>query len=298
MQQVLEKTKPVEIYTPDIEQKYGFNAGFKACCRTLYKRVREDFDAVVAITGEEGISKSTLANHIGFATDKKYTLAKNVLYNPTERGMVDAIKKMPRFSAINGDEAIKILYKQQWWLQTFINMFYRLCRQDNKITILCMPRFAEFNEGFRNHRILLWIHLLDRGFGIAFMKDWNPFTKDPWHTDENDRIVRKYMKGRKLFHISLQRKVNILKKSPNFLDVVTFPDLSPEVRIEYKRLAATNKYKGLDDELRLKTRKTKTQEKLEKRMSIMKGLLKEKTGMSDNQIAKAMGTSRQTASRV
>lgn len=287
-----------EIYAPEIEQRYDFNDGFKACCRELRKRVREDFDAVVAITGEEGISKSTLANHIGFKVDKRYSLEKNVLYSPTEKAMIEAIKKLPRFSAVNGDEAIKILYKQQWWLQTFINKFYRLCRQDNKITILCMPRFSEFNEGFRNHRILLWIHIIDRGLGIAFMKDWNPFTKDPWHTDENERNIRKYMKGQKLYQITLQKKISILQRSQNYLDIITFPDLPEEVRTAYKLMAAKHKYEGLEDELTLGYRKNKRVEKWKKRSNQLKDLVKDKTGMSDKQIAMAIGISRPVVTKI
>src|SRR3972149_1934724 len=185
------------IYLPEMEQKYDFNDNFHHCCRTLRKRVREDYDAVIGITGEEGVSKSTLANWIGFKTDDKYSFEKNCLFSPSPKSMVDSIRNLPRFSTINADEAIKILYKQQWWLQVFINKFYRLCRQDNKISIMCMPRFQEFNEGFRNHRILFWVHLLDRGVGVIWEKDWSPYVKDPWHFDDNQKMLDKMVAKRK-----------------------------------------------------------------------------------------------------
>ncbi len=284
----------VEIYAPKLEQKYDFNAGFKVCCRTLRKHVRDDWDAVLAITGKEGVSKSTCANWIGFKADKGYTLEKNVLYSPNEKEMVEAIKKLPRFGAVNGDEAIKVLYKQRWWLQSFINMFYRLCRQENKITILCMPRFSEFNEGFRNHRIQIWIHLLDRGLGIAFTKDWNPFVKDPWHTDENERMVKKYTKGQKLYQMTLERKISILKRSKNFLDVVTFPDLPEDIRIRYKELAASHKYEGMDAEMTRRGRTNKIVAKLKEDRKFLKDEYKKSTGKSDAQIAQMRGVSRPT----
>jgi len=280
--------KTQQIYLPKLEQKYDFNDGFRSCARTLRKKTREDYDAVVGITGDEGVSKSTLGNWLGFKTDKNYTFEKNCLFSPNEQSMINAIRRLPRFSTVNADEAIKILYKQQWWLQVFINKFYRLCRQDNKISILSMPRFSEFNEGFRNHRILIWIHILDRGIGIVFMKDWNVFTSDPWHMKENEKRIMKYTKRQKYFQVSLERKITILKKSPNFVDRITFPDLTRELRIQYKTMAAKHKYKGMEDELQHGMRRRKIEEKWRKRVAVMKEIIKEEKGWSDKRLAERM----------
>lgn len=284
--EAIEEKKP-SIYMPKLEEKYDFNDGFKACCRVLKKKTREDSDAVVGISGLEGSSKSTLANHIGFHTDKRYTLEKNCLFSPDEDSMVKAIRELPRFSAVNADEAIKILYKQQWWVQVFINKFYRLCRQDNKISILCMPRFSEFNEGFRNHRIQIWIHLLDRGIGVVFMKDWNPFTPDPWNTKKNWKTITSYTKKQKYFHLSLEKKIRILEKSPNFVDVITFPDLNPELRLKYKTLAAQHKYDGMDMDMNKNKRLSAASKRYEERMGKLLRFVMDKTGMNKKQIAEA-----------
>lgn len=255
-------------YTPEIESKYDFNDGFKLCCKVLRKRVREDYDAVVGITGDEGVSKSTLANQIGFGVDDKYNLEINVLYTPNKENMKAAIQNLPRFSAINGDEAIKILYKLRWWspLQIFMNTFYRLCREENKISIFPMPRFSDFNEGFRNHRIMIWIYVLERGLGVAFEKDWSPFAKDPWWMDENQKMIDKYRLGKKMSEFTIERKLHVLQKSRNFLGVITFPDLEPDKRLLYKQLKQQHTYEGIDEEYRegerfVKLRKKSTKEK-------------------------------------
>ena len=257
----------------------------------MRKRVRQDYDAVAAITGDEGVSKSTAANWIGFKTDKNYTLEKNCLFSPNPKELTNAIRNLPRFSTVNADEAIKILYKQQWWLQTFINKFYRLCRQDNKISIMCMPRFTEFNEGFRNHRILFWIHLLDRGIGVVFQKDWSPFSKDPWQFDKNQKSILVSMRSRKFHHIALDTKIKILSRSENFIDVVTFPDLPEEIRIKYKTLAATHKYEGIDEEYAQGFRYQKMKEKWEFRMKKFIEMLEE-AGYTQKEIALKIGMSR------
>lgn len=277
------------IYVPEIEEKHDFNDNFWYCCRTLKKRVRKDFDAVIGITGSEGVSKSTLANQIGFNTDKEYTLEKNCLFSPNPKNLIASIRFLPRFSTVNADEAIKILYKQQWWLQVFINKFYRLCRQDNKISVMCMPRFSEFNEGFRNHRILFWIHLLDRGIGIVYEKDWSPFVKDPWHFDDNQKKIDKMVGGRKYGKVDLDRKLNILERSDNCLGRIEFQDLPDEQRILYKELAAKHKYEGLEEELDrgkfYSQMKTRYEDRLEK---IVK-MLQDNTGMTKEIIAKQLG---------
>ena len=239
----------------------------------------------------------TCANQLGFKTDKRYTFKKNCLFSPEEMSMIKAIRTLPRFSTVNGDEAIRVLYKQEWWRQTFINKFYRLCRQDNKITLLCMPRFSDFNEGFRNHRILLWIHLLDRGIGVAFMRDWNPFVNDPWHFKDNEKIIYKYGKRRKYFQMSIENQISLFKRSANFVDVIMFPDLVRDMRIEYKMLAAQEKYSGLQEEFEMGRHRSKRLDQYKARTSKAVQLLHKEMGWSQAKIVKRLGIPQQTVSR-
>lgn len=277
------------IYAPELEQKYDFNDNFWYCCRALKKRVRKDYDAVVGITGAEGVSKSSLANQMGFHTDKNYTIEKNCLFSPNPKNLVESIRYLERFSTVNADEAIKILYKQQWWLQVFINKFYRLCRQDNKISIMCMPRFSEFNEGFRNHRILFWIHILDRGIGIVYERDWSPFSPDPWNFKDNQKRITKMISGRKYSKIELERRMNILERSDNCIGRITFPDLPEDQRLIYKTLAAKHKYEGLEEEMDRGRYYSQMKGRYEERLEKVIKLLQENSGMSRKAIATNLG---------
>lgn len=280
-----------QLFLPKLKQR-EFNEEFFELCKVFNKRVRKDFDCVGAITGEEGISKSTLANQIGFHCKMPYDLEKNVLYSPSKQELEGKIKDLPRFSVINADEAIKILYKQQWYtpLQIYINKLYRMCRQENKITLLCMPRFYEFNEGFRNHRIKVWIHVIDRGLALVFMKDWSAFVKDPWWFDENQRMIDKYRRGKKFLDFSFGDQINVYKKSRNYVSVITFPDLSEKLRIKYKELSSAHKYEGLETEYAEGVRYTKLRDRYKIAMRKAVIALKEQ-GLAQEDIAKKLGFS-------
>ena len=286
----------VKIFAPKLESKYDYNIGFKSMCRTLVKRTRNDYDAVLAITGDEGVSKSTCAHQVGFATDPHYSFGRNVLYSPTVEDLVKAVRQLPRFSTINADEAMKILYKQEWWLQTFLNKFYALCRQDNKISILCIPRFTDLNINFREHRVLFWVHLLDRGIGVVMQKDWSPYTKDPWWFDKNQKRIEKMSKFRKFHQFSLDQKISILMKSQNFMDVVTFPDLPEAQRIEYKLQAATHKYEGMDAEYKKTVLGAKMKARYNERFIKLNEFMKKQLGMTQDDVGKILGVPGSTVS--
>ena len=133
----------------DEEELYEF-------CKALIKRLKKDWDVVIAITGEEGTGKSSLAVIMGtymqhVAKIEKFDLEKNVLYNPKTLDVRDAVMhNVPRHGVIMMDEAIKSLYKMGFMskAQQYINQLYTLCRKENKATLLCIPRFSDLNEFF------------------------------------------------------------------------------------------------------------------------------------------------------
>lgn len=100
----------------------------------LYERARNGKDSVVAICGDEGDGKSTLAANIGFESDMFFDFERNELFSPTNEEMQEKVVGLPRFSTIVADEAIKILYKLNWQSksQRFLNELYALCRRENK----------------------------------------------------------------------------------------------------------------------------------------------------------------------
>ena len=283
-----------EVYMPQMKEKYGYNKEFGILCNFIREKVREDWDMVFAVTGAEGSSKSTCINQMGFKIDKDYSLSNNILYSPNRQELKDKVIGLPRFSMVNADEAIKILYKAQWHspMQIFINKLYRLCRQENKITGLAMPRFSDFNEGFRNHRIKIWIYCLEKGCAVVFTPDWSPFAKDPWWMDDNQKMLDKYRKGRKLQDFTLEDKIRVLMSSRNYWGVITYPDLTEDMRLQYKQFANQNKYGGLEEEFEEQQKANKYITFYQKAMNLAIKIIRDKQpDLSTKDLGKMLGIS-------
>lgn len=217
--------------------------------KKLSKRVKNDRDIVIGITGEEGSGKSTFMIQLGLAADPNFNVVKNLMYSPSEEETRQKIEELPKYSFIGGDEAIKILYKLRWSskIQIYLNMLFGVARQENKIVALLMPRFSDFNEMFRGHRIKNWIHVIDRGTAVVFKGDWSPFTKDPWWFNENQKIIKEVGRGRKTLLADIEYKKKLLSKTRNFVEFLHFTDLPENIKNVYLENKAKQKYKGIDD---------------------------------------------------
>jgi hypothetical protein len=265
------------------------------------KRTSIDYDAVIAVTGEEGSSKSTLATTLVYEglLYEKFTpeealkqIDKRVIYSPNKEVVEKQIKESDRHSIISADEAIKILYKLNWGssIQKFLNMFFALCRKENKITLLCMPRFTDFNEFFRKHRIKFWIHVIDRGVGVMFARDWNPFTDDPWWMKEGMDIIKGNYRRKKIIDFTTDEKIQMLSKLRNFVGIVRYDDLNDDLKKVYREGKDKYGYEDLDEQ----TKETFTEGPREAKYKKMLGdsiKLLHKQGLSMEKIAEIIGVS-------
>lgn len=226
--------------------------------KSFVNRAKDDRDVVLAVTGYEGEGKSTYAvaqvidilKHLG-KTDEEILENFNdyMIYSPNKEEMYKKITNKEKYLPINSDEAIKALYKLNWASenQKFLNTLFALCRKENKINILCMPRFSDFNEYFRNHRIMYWLLIVERGTGILMQKDWNPFTKDPWHMEENRKFIDEKMYRKKLIEFDANEKINLLSKTKNFVAIVKWDNIGTRFKNVYLKGKEQFGYTDMDD---------------------------------------------------
>lgn len=206
--------------------------------REIRRGLREDYDFVCAITGREGSGKSTLMIILMILIDRRTNLKKQLSLLPSSGEIKRMFKSIKQYGVLGIDEAIKILHKQDWYnvLQKIIVHMYATERFQNKATFLCIPRFKDLNENFRNHRVNCWIDVLDRG--VAFVKVPIPvsYFSDPWLMDE---MIKKYqflLKSKKGSQITIEDMERIEKKNPCYVDTIYFPDLPTEIKEIYLEL--------------------------------------------------------------
>ncbi len=209
--------------------------------KTINERVRDDYDAVMAITGGEGVGKSTFGIQLGKAIDTNFTLEKNILFYA--ENMIDQMRGNPRYSYNMVDEAARALYSRTWYekRQILINKYLRVCRKENKILALIIPNFWDLDSGIRNKRVLIWIWILERnsrtGIGKAamFINDFNQFYSDPWGLKEGQRLFSRLRGMDYLMRDDIRYK-NIAK-IPSFVCFFEFPKLNDKLFAEYRELA-------------------------------------------------------------
>lgn len=269
------------------------------------KRVKADYDAVVAITGEEGSGKSCLANNIIEEYLKRdcetreellEEFQKYLIFSPNKEKVKKTIKNAPKYSIINADEAVKILYKQNWAspVQKFLNMLYAVARQENLVSILCMPRFMDFNEFFRNHRIKYWLYILDRGTAVFCAKDWNPFSDDPWLIKENNKYIKSLSKRKSMYEFTTEDKINTFQKLPIYVGIVRFDDMAPDLKKVYKKYKRKYSYEDMEEQTRESIQPGRKAEWYSDKLKNLVSNLKKYSVMNNTEISKITGISRNT----
>lgn len=228
---------PEELKKLIFENKFDKNLVYLA--KAIKDRNAIKYDTVAVIDGEEGGGKSTLAIILGYLTDEKFNLDKNIAYLPTTNEVEDKFTDLDSKQMLIIDEAIKAFYKLRFMdkMQTRVNTMYATERKQRKNTLLCIPRFTDLNEFFRNDRVNFWIHVVSRGVAVVFVKDkLNLFGSDRWHmAEEYKRIMSTTFKTR-FCDITPEDALKIYQKSKLFWFSFAFPQLPEEVEDEYLRL--------------------------------------------------------------
>jgi hypothetical protein len=202
------------------------------------ERVRVNYDLVIAFAGiDPGVGKSTLAIMTGMGIDDSFDLEKNIAYIPRFDHIEKQFKGFPKYSYFLIDEAIKVLYKLRWMdkLQQSLNEMYDLERKRNICTALCIPRFIDLNEHFRNYRVKLWVQLVARGIAVVYARDTDPHTTDPWHIKENYEMKRDtwYKRGKKIADIDIEERLDMERRTINYLMDFRFDPLDPVIEQKY-----------------------------------------------------------------
>ena len=206
--------------------------------REIRRGLRDDYDFLCAITGREGSGKTSLEIILAILIDPKFNLKKQLSLLPSTGEIKRMFKRIRRYGVLGIDEAIKILHKQDWYniLQRMIIQMYATERFQNKCTFLCIPRFTDLNEHFRNHRVNCWIDILDRGIAFVKVPVPVPYFADPWLMDAMAKKYNWLLKIKKGSQITTEDMQRVEKKNPCYVDTIYFPDLPSQIKELYHNL--------------------------------------------------------------
>ena len=238
MEDLTNKSKSPDYYR-ELIFKNRFDKEMVNLVRSIKDRIDIKWDCVAVIDGEEGVGKTTLAIVMAYLLDDKFDLDRNIAYLPTTSEVEEKFHEIDTKQVLIIDEAIKALYKLRFMdkMQSRINTMYATERKQRKITFLCIPRFTDLNEFFRNDRIQFWIHVVDRGLAVAFVKDKvNIFGSDRWHMKEEYKKICLATHKKRFSEMGTEEAVKIYEKSQHFWFAFRFPELPEEVEDRYLEL--------------------------------------------------------------
>ena len=200
-------------------------------------------DFVLIITGYPGEGKSVLAVQMAKSYDKRFTYERNLIYSRKE--LIEKVENYPP-SAFIIDESINILYKREWNKGTQKNLIklLNICRSKKHMLIFVQPNFEDLDKDVRMSRLRVWIDVITRGVGVMY----KPIKslgggKDPWNLDDNDRIIRYYIKKHGFVEGYLEGSI----RTENFQNFIRWEDLSQREYDLYEDVKDNKKYSE-DDE--------------------------------------------------
>jgi hypothetical protein len=265
--------------------------------KNLHKRVSEDreigkTDAVIAITGDPGTGKSSLMMWFCALLSNKHDewldiLDKNVLYVAKKEDVVEMmLTSLPPEEPIGIDEAIKKFWKHKWQSEDaqYFTQFFNICRKQRKIVILCIPRFKDLLEYFRNDRVQFRIYILRRGLAALFIRLPTPYGADGWQWEKVSRKWESFIRNKR--PIPEETIAFFKKEDPTFAGVFEFPILPQEVEKEYEKRVDEHKYETADVE--------KKPEKLDVGTALVKYL--HDKGMTQKEMGEITGKDQSTIS--
>lgn len=269
------------------------------------KRLRQGDDLCIAITSPEGMGKSNLGVLIGFLVDLKFDLVKNVCYLPSSEQITKQFNAIKKFQALLIDESCNALHKFNWMKkkQKELVANYTTERWQSKLSIFLNPRFKDFSEAFRNHRIRIWINIIlknvEKGYAhaIVYCRDDDKDSEEPWNVKQNFKLKQKKFRKKKISERKVSDILQFERGTINYLFDFRFPVLPKELEDSYKHLKieSRNNQPQEDEDANISNTEKKY---LRATISLIKEMQKIKPELQQLYFAEVTGLAKQTISRI
>lgn len=197
-----------------------------------------NFDSMILLTGLKGFGKSSfclsLARRWYKIIGKKADTKTYFVYSNAQ--LMHAIDTLPPFSVIICDEAVNFALASNWAKTENKELIKKLAQVRTKhfLFVLCFPlKITKVHGPYLESYVNYWIDLYARGRSAIYIKDSNPYN-DPWRLKEFQRI------GSYNEFTDPERIEKMLKKHPNFWQMMKYPKPSKRVYEEYVEIREKN----------------------------------------------------------
>ena len=213
-------------------------------CEQLVGRSRIDTDTIIAVSGNRGIGKSSLAvlisRHLAYLLGcRPFSLKDDIIYYGTPNEVYEKMfgeknKSVP----VVADEVLTFASKHKW--QSKENLSFEdstlLSRVQNKAVFLVGPRLMDMSEVFRNQRVILNLEILERGKAALFKRYPSTQVSDPWFIKKIETLIVE--QGRKFITATPYEKQLFYEKNvPTFVEMIYYPKLDAPTDRAYKALS-------------------------------------------------------------
>lgn len=205
----------------------------------LTKKLRNDEDCFILVTGEKGKGKSRFIIAVGERFDPRFTLRRNILFNATVERLKRMTYDLPDYALIGIDELIGLAHKNEALSKqmTALGRLIATARKHHKVTIGASPYFFELPKSLRDNYVDGWVHVTARGEAHLMLPDPSPFNKkDRWFIEETLKAWNKRIRKGGTGSVTDEEIAERLRVSPAYIGVIKYDDFKPTQKKEYLEL--------------------------------------------------------------
>jgi hypothetical protein len=255
-----EKIRKLAREEEDKDSINGFFSCYDAFIDGLVKRTQTRQDAVVAVSGERGIGKSTFSMVTSLVLNNRIPKGplptfswNNICFKYDTIGELVEKAGAESTQVYNIDEAIDVAHAKQAMsrLNIELSKFIQKARKNNNIYFWCIPDFKGLDSEIRNTAIHFWVHVFYRtdnperkrnmAFAAFFKPDMSPFNPDKWGLIEG--------KKDKEPAYDVESLIAIFRRRRQFRSILSYP-MMPQIIEETYELQSKDALKKTGEEFR------------------------------------------------
>lgn len=230
---------------PEISGSYS---GLNNFVRFIHKFQQEDFDLLIGVSSFKGFGKTTFANQVGKRLVKKYMPGENWSFDRFNAWDNNDVRtkahELPFYGPMLCDEAVRFAMAEDWmyWDSKDLKKLFTQIRTKHLATFFNVPDIWWLDRKYREGMMTVWVHIISKGYAIAFLPDLRPGLDDRFHRKELLKHIKPFN-----FFTPLDKILPSFRGHPCYYDEFAFPKLPEEEYQSYLKIRNAKVFQKEDD---------------------------------------------------